>query len=308
LPQPDSSIDDRPPAIVTWFEGRVANLPAAMATELRVWFEAQRTGNTTTPRLRPRTDRTTRNNLTAALPALCAWANDHDSLREISRDDVLAMLPASGTRRVEMLQGIRSIFRVLKARKLVFTNPTVRIFSGMPQTTTPVPLDIEVVREALHSDNPSRAALAGLLVFHALRSHQLRALQLTDVRDGRLHVDGRVILLAAQARSRLAAYLRYRAQRWPDTANPYVFIHAGTARRTTQTTYAWVNNTLGLHAQAVREDRILDEVAATDGDVRRICDLFGLSVGAALRYAATADHSRLIEYQRRTTPPGGSSP
>ncbi len=67
-------------------------------------------------------------------------------------------------------------------------------------------------------------------------------------------------------------------------------------------------DTLGLHAQAVREDRILDEVAATDGDVRRICDLFGLSVGAALRYAATADHSRLIEYQRRTTPPGGSSP
>jgi len=191
---------------------------------------------------------------------------------------------------------------------MVFTNPTARIFSGMPQTTTPVPLDIKVVREALHSDNPTRAALAGLLIFHALRSHQLRALQLTDIRDGRLHVDGRVILLAAETRSRLTAYLQYRAQRWPDTANPHVFIHSGTARRTTQTTYAWINNTLGLHAQAMREDRILDEDAATGGDLRRICDLFGLSVGAALRYAATADQPRLTEYQRRTTPPGSSGP
>jgi len=87
-----------------------------------------------------------------------------------------------------------------------------------------------------------------------------------------------------------------------------VFIHAGTARTTTQTTYAWINNTLGLHAQAVREDRILDEVAAADGDVRRICDLFGLSVGAVLRYAATADRSTLTEHRRRTTPQGGSDP
>jgi hypothetical protein len=115
--------DDRLPTIVAWFEEHIADLPNPMAAELRVWFEVQRTGSISTPRLRPRTDRTTRNNLTAALPALRAWAADHDSLREISRDDVLALLPASGTRRVEALQGIRSIFRVLKARKMVFTNP-----------------------------------------------------------------------------------------------------------------------------------------------------------------------------------------
>jgi hypothetical protein len=58
---------------------------------------------------------------------------------------------------------------------------------------------------------------------------------------------------------------------------------------------------LGLNAQAVREDRILDEVQATGGDVRRICDLFGITVGAALRYTATADPPSLAEYQRRTT-------
>jgi len=32
---------------------------------------------------------------------------------------------------------------------------------------------------------------------------------------------------------------------------------------------------------------------ATGGDVRRICDLFGLSVGAAVRYTAILDHPGL---------------
>ena len=43
--------------------------------------------------------------------------------------------------------------------------------------------------------------------------------------------------------------------------------------------------TLGVSAQAVREDRILDEALATGGDIRRLCDLFGLTVGGAERYA-----------------------
>jgi hypothetical protein len=293
--------DDRTPAIVAWFEERIAGLPAEMVDDLRVWFDIRRAGSTRTPRLLPRTDRTTRNNLTAALPALRAWANDHTSLREITRDDVLAVLPASGTPRVETLQGLRTIFQVLKARRLVFTNPTARIFSGMPQTRTPVPLNVEDLRQALHSTDPTRAALAALLIFHGLRPRQLRALQLTDVRDGRLHVDGHAILLAPEARIRLASYLQHRAGHWPNTANSHVFIHSGIAGRTTQTTYKWINTVLGLHAQAVREDRILDEVQATGGDVRRICDLFGITVGAALRYAATADPPSLAEYQRRTT-------
>jgi len=34
----------------------------------------------------------------------------------------------------------------------------------------------------------------------------------------------------------------------------------------------------------LREDRILHEIHTSGGDVRRICDLFGLTVAAALRY------------------------
>ena len=45
-----------------------------------------------------------------------------------------------------------------------------------------------------------------------------------------------------------------------------------------------------LSVQAIREDRILDEAHASRGDTRRLTDLFGLSINAALRYTDTVDH------------------
>lgn len=143
-----------------------------------------------------------------------------------------------------------------------------------------------------------RARLAGAIprpVFHALRPRQLRSLHLTDLRDGRLHLDSHVVPLARQARARLAAYLDYRARRWPNTANPHVFINDKTANHTTETTYKWINKVFGLRAQTVRADRILNGVRATAGDVWRVCDLFGLSIDAALRYTDTLDDSTMAD-------------
>jgi len=40
----------------------------------------------------------------------------------------------------------------------------------------------------------------------------------------------------------------------------------------------------------LRSDRILDAVRATGGDVRQLCDLFGMSVRTAQRRPATIDH------------------
>ncbi|MER5213640.1 hypothetical protein ABT063_24485 [Streptomyces sp. NPDC002838] len=59
---------------------------------------------------------------------------------------------------------------------------------------------------------------------------------------------------------------------------------------------------VGIPAQALREDRILDEAQASQGDPRRIADLFGLTVNAAQRYTATVDHVSFAEHQRRTGP------
>jgi len=282
--------DDQIPTVVTWFERRVNGLPSTMQQELHLWFTIMRQGSSQPPRSRPRADRTIRNHLTFAVPVFTEWARTHDSLREISRHEVQDALDKAGVRRVDVLQGLRSIFRVLKARKQIFTDPTSRIRSGMPPTTIPVQQKSSDLREALESAHPARAALAGLLIFHGLRPHHLRELLLTDIRDGHLHLDEQTILLAPHVNARVAAYLRYRTERWPNTVNPHLFVTPMTAGKATPVHYKWVNTTLGFHAQDLREDRILDEAHASGGDLRRICDLFGLTTNAAQRYIDALDY------------------
>lgn len=51
----------------------------------------------------------------------------------------------------------------------------------------------------------------------------------------------------------------------------------------------YVLQTVGMAIQQIREDRILHEALVTGGDVRQLCDLFGISVAAALRYTAVLD-------------------
>lgn len=80
-----------------------------------------------------------------------------------------------------------------------------------------------------------------------------------------------------------------------DPANPVraalpallIFHNALTATRTTGVTYVWVNDALGTPAHRFREDRILDEIHATDGDIRRASDMFGLTIPPLVRCPAT---------------------
>lgn len=50
---------------------------------------------------------------------------------------------------------------------------------------------------------------------------------------------------------------------------------------------------MGMTAQEAREDRILHELHATGGDLRRICDMFGLSITGASRHSAVLAHTGL---------------
>ncbi|MBE1579498.1 MULTISPECIES: hypothetical protein [Pseudonocardiaceae] len=282
--------DDRVPTIERWFTAKTTGLPDEMVTDLRWWFDVMRHGHTSPPRSIPRAARTIQAKLRWALPALQTWAvRGHEHLREITRDDVLAILPTSGTPRHTMLQGLRSIFRLLKAHKRVFVNPTARIPLGRGPGRIPLPTPVDDIREALCSEDTTRAAIAALVAFHALSSQQLRNLQLTDVHDGHLQAGDRTIPLAGPVRQRLGAYLDYRSARWPATANPHLFIHYRSANHTRPVQIEWLAHRLGLSTQALREDRILHEVHATRGDIRRLCDLFGLSVGGAERYTVVLD-------------------
>ncbi|OLZ60426.1 hypothetical protein BS330_03825 [Amycolatopsis keratiniphila subsp. nogabecina] len=288
--------EDRTPTLDAWFDRTIAGLPGSMADELRVWFGIMKNGCTTPPRRRPRAPNTVRLHLLWSLPTLRIWAaTGHTSLRGIDRTAILEALPPSGNPRAEAGQGLKSIFKVLKGQKVLFANPTIRVKTSNSEEHQLLPADLTTLREAINSAKPAQALVVALIAFHALTPSQIRALRLTDLRDGRLHHAGRVIVLADPVRTRLSTYLDYRNTRWPNSLNPYLFLHYRTAGRTIAVGHRWVKLTIGpgLTATSIRQDRILDEARATDGDARRIVDLFGLGIKAATRYTTNLDHPDL---------------
>jgi integrase len=289
--------DDRIPAIEAWFACQAAGLPEPMAGELERWFAIMLHGTRTPPRRRARAQVTARLHLTWAMPALRAWAGaGFTSLREVTAADIRAVLPPSGNPRSTLGAGLRSVLTVLKQQKVIFTNPIASIRTGYHEPRQPLPADLALVREALQSPDPARAAVVALAAFHGLRAGQVRELRLTDLHDGRLHLRDHIVLLAGPARVRLTAWLDYRARHWPGTANPHLFITRRTATGLGPAGLRWIKLKTGIPGgvQAIREDRILHEAHASGGDLRRLCDLFGLSVSAAERYTSTLDHPDFI--------------
>lgn len=294
--------DDLVSTVVPWFDRKAAGLPVPMAEELRTWFVIMLNGSGTPPRSRPRDHKTIRLLLLWSLPALQKWAAmGHMTLREITREHVLDVLPASGSDRSHQSQGLRSLFRILKARKVVFANPTARLRTLRAERRDPLPLAPVVVRERLDSSHPTAALVSALLVFHALMPGQIRDLHLADIRDGRLHLDERDIPLARPVQQRLTAYLAHRQRRWPHTLNPHLIINLQTAPRTDPVGPMWFHRLLGMTPRLLREDRILDEVRATDGDLRRVCDLFDMSIYGAVRYTSSLENPEVRRLFERDT-------
>ncbi len=277
--------DDRLPPLQGWFDNHSVGLPDPMRDELTVWFHALRDGSTRPPRVRPRNIETVRTVATSVLPIAKRWAGDgHESLREITRDHITEAL-GTARHRSKTLSALRSLFRYLKATKVVFVDPTARLRGERVAPCQPLPLELGPVRAALNSDDPAEGAIAALIAFHALRNAQVRQLLLTDLRDGHLHAGDNTIVMADPVRARVNAWLAERARRWPDTANPHLFISARTAVRTTPVSDAWITDKVGISPQKLREDRILAETIACGDDGRRLCDLFDINVMTAQRYA-----------------------
>lgn len=231
-------------AMTAWAQTRIAPLPKAMQAQVEVWLAVMRDGSTHTPRQWPRTKATIRLHLSWALPALAHWAQDGvTTLCEITPRDIKTVLPAPGPERSRIIKGLRSLFRVLTARRLLLADPTQQITTGGDGSTIPLPLEVESMRQALESADPAQALLCALTAFHGLHTHQLRHLKLTDLDDGRLTTDGRVIVLAAPVRARLTGYLQHRTDCWPTTGNPHLFIHVRAAVTATCVGPAWCGST-----------------------------------------------------------------
>lgn len=254
-------------------------------------------GSRQAPRQLPREPETVEIHIQGLAPVVQAWVEaGRQSFAEISKEDVLAALtglPAGTSHRHFAENGLKSLFKILKGRRLVFANPMRGIDLTRIATNIPLPLDPALIRAELDSPNPAVALAVALVAFHGLTGKQVSELQLSDIVDGRLHLDGRDIPLAAPVRTRLAAWLNHRNRTWPATANPHLLINRRTAPRLFSggPSFPWRDSR--VRPRALREDRILHEIHATGGDVRRIYDLFGLSVEGATRYLKTIEHPDL---------------
>lgn len=279
--------DDRVPAVLAWGEQHITALPSPMAGEVRAWLSTMHHGSTIPPRRHPRSETTIRLHLHWALPALTHWAaHGTTSLREITPDDIRAVLPPTAAARRQMGQGLRSLYRVLKAQRIVFTNPAAQVKTAFPDPTIPLPLHTEHIRAALDSADPVQALLSALIAFHGLTAHQL---QHPPPHSYPRRPPRRRQPLGPARRPcarRLAAYLDHRRRQWPTTANPYLLVHFRTATTGAPVGCRWINLRLGPHltTRSLRDDRLLDEALATDGDVKRLAALFAISPRTAQRY------------------------
>jgi len=297
----DLLLEDRVPQLHKWFTRQIHPLPEPMASELRIWFDVLHYGSTTPPRSRPRHDVTIKTRTAWAMPTLRAWADaGHLSLREITREDILAVLPPDGTPRVKLGSGLRSIFTTLKRHRVLFANPMARMRVGNMERRIPMPIDTAHIRDAFNSVDPTTAAITTLIGIHGLRPGEACGLMLTDVRDSRIVLPDRTILLAAATKARLDTYLTHRRARWPGSINPHFLIHSRSAATLEQVKVPWLTDKLGMPANALRQDRILGEVYA-GGDLRQICEFFGVTIATAEHYASALTHPELDAFTTRPT-------
>jgi hypothetical protein len=110
--------EDRPGPDDIWAGKRLARLPAGICQDVQPWLDQIRLGDA---RHRPKAAGTWRAYCTEIMPVLLAWAPHHDTLRDITRDDIITALteprPHGGDNHTRAI-ALRSLFRLLNSPRL----------------------------------------------------------------------------------------------------------------------------------------------------------------------------------------------
>lgn len=276
-----------------WLDARLADLPAQISVELRVWID-RLLGRGPRPR-KPLQDSTIRSYIWILTEPIAAWSSTYDSLRQVSSEDVDGRLKMfSGAKRGLAASAMRSLFATLKTQRIIFVNPTGHLSGHNIETAAPIGLRPDertrLLAAKLRPDERLMVLLAGV---HAMRAGEIVALRIEDVNltAGTMTVSCRTRALDSLTRQHLTAWLEYRRQRWPDTANPHLLINHQTANTVTPVATGYLGATfrkLGLTAHRLRVDRFLDEVHNGNADPLRFAHLFGVTAPTALHYCADA--------------------
>jgi integrase len=169
-------------------------------------------------------------------PVLLGWSGRYGHLREVTRDDVAALLAElRGSRRGNVLVALRSLFAYCKKHKSIFRSPVQGLRVGQHPYGIIQPLrQDEVDQAAKAADTPVARLVLVLAAMHAARRKAIRELLLDDVDLGnrRLAIDGRTRPIDELTRQVLVEWLSYRNTRWPCTANPHLPINQMSANGT----------------------------------------------------------------------------
>ena len=286
-------IDDRRPSFERWLERKLDGLAAGIRQDVEAWLRTMRNGG---PRTKPRDIASVRNLMNHLRPTLTGWSDRYDHLREVTRDDVIAILgELHGSRRSNVLVALRSLFAFCKKQGTIFRNPARGIKVGQPPYGIAQRLGQDDAGQAAKAAaTPTARLVLVLAAIHAARTGAIRAIQLHDVDTGnrRLTITGRVRPTDEFTHQILLDWLGYRHTRWPDTANPHLLINQHPAMGTgpVSTIYYASTKLRGQLAtlERLRVDRQLEEALAHGPDPLHPAAVFGLDPKTAIRYAENA--------------------
>jgi len=113
--------DDRRPSFESWLDRKLDGPAHGIRTDVEAWLRTMRDGG---PRSRPRNIASAWNHMNQLRPVLLGWSGRYGHLREVTRDDVAAVLAElRGSRRGNVLVALRSLFAYCKKHKSIFRSP-----------------------------------------------------------------------------------------------------------------------------------------------------------------------------------------
>jgi hypothetical protein len=286
--------DGRPPPLADWMERKLGGLAPGIRDDTGAWLRSLRDGG---PRSRPRDPGTVVNHMHYARPALLSWSARYGHLREVTRDDVLAILgELHGDRRSRTLVALRSLFAFRKKRRSVFRSPVQGIRVGGCIHGIIQPLSQDDVDQATEAaTTPAARMVLVLAAMHAARFEAIRQARIDDIDLGnrRITIGGRARPLDDLTRQVLAEWLAHRAARWPSTASQHLIVNKHTATGTEPVGRGFTKAALRGKAattERLRVDRQLQEALAAGPDPLHLASVFGLDPKTAIRYAENARH------------------